>query len=1067
MAIIYSYPTVLPTTDDLILGTDVNKAGNPTKNFTIGSVIDLVTAGAAGLGATIKLTTPLGDARDPVTFVNQPMINLSDVTGSGTLTFPGLSAGALNISGGNLTTTGNVVAGAVTATSLTGNLLSTGTAGQIASAVQAITQNAGDNSTKIATTAYVDGIVDPSVLTFLGTTGGDQTVNLVAQKLSLLGTANQIESVSAGQSITFNFPAAGVILPDGSSATTQATGNDTTLVATTAFVQQEITGQDLDFSGNAASTGQVDLDSQVFAITGTTNQTATTALNQGLSISLTPSVTISGTFTGATFAGDLNGTINTATTGTTQAANNDSTLIATTKYVDNASSAKTLDYAGDATGPFSLNLSTDDLEFNGDSNITVTAATVTATKGIVTIDLDNDVTITGTMQAGTLSDGTFSGTAGTYTGGVSITSTDFVGALTGNASTATALAAVGTMSIDGDFTTTIAPTYTSGGNQIITANMADTVVTGKVLTNLSTATAQTITATDTILEALGYLQSTVTGLPAGLDYIGTWDASGGGGGSPDLTVAATHVPGQYYICSADSPAAGTFPNGGAVGPSEWKVGDWCIRGDAQNDVWQKIDNTSIIDGTGTTDKIARWIGPQTLGTGLISDDGATVTIGNTGAFLVEGNSTFGNATTDTVLAKGPVTFDETLDIKKGIFVNGTQGTDGYVLTSGNGSGAAMSWAEPTVGTVTSVSATTTGDALDVAVTTATTTPAIALTWAGGATGATKYVNGLGNLTTFPTLDNYQYWTLSDDTTTVNISSTDTAKILGGTYITSVVSAADKSATLTHDTTTRTSGTSAVSPAFGATVTMFDDVQTNGTGHVTISNLKTVTLPSPVNFTPSPTSVDAGAAGYVPAPAAGTGSTSYFLNGTGAMSIPPNDDGVTAVTATAPISSTGGDTPVISHDASGVGVGTYDSVTVDIKGHVTAGSNPGGSGGGIFSGDQAIAFPPPTLGDKAFTLNRATTGTLIFDVWFTSETSTSTSVAKKYTVAHANNATPVYNKIIDTGPDGSNDFTVSFYNAGSGLSVECYIVAGTIAQNIGYTVQVGHDSANALTFTAAS
>jgi hypothetical protein len=145
-----------------------------------------------------------------------------------------------------------------------------------------------------------------------------------------------------------------------------------------------------------------------------------------------------------------------------------------------------------------------------------------------------------------------------------------------------------------------------------------------------------------------------------------------------------------------------------------------------------------------------------------------------------------------------------------------------------------------------------------------------------------------------------------------------------------------------------------------------------------------------------------------------------------------------------------------------------NLEVDSSGNIIeTNANPGGSGGGIFSGDQAIAFPPPTLGDKAFTLNRATTGTLIFDVWFTSETSTSTSVAKKYTVAHANNATPVYNKIIDTGPDGSNDFTVSFYNAGSGLSVECYIVAGTIAQNIGYTVQVGHDSAIALTFTAAS
>ena len=192
----------------------------------------------------------------------------------------------------------------------------------------------------------------------------------------------------------------------------------------------------------------------------------------------------------------------------------------------------------------------------------------------------------------------------------------------------------------------------------------------------------------------------------------------------------------------------------------------------------------------------------------------------------------------------------------------------------------------------------------------------------------------------------------------------------------------------------------------------------------------------------------------------------FLRADATWVIPTNTEGVTAVTATAPISSTGGDTPVISHDASGVTAGTYDSVTVDAKGHVTAGTNPGGSGGGIFSGDQTITNSTPA--QKAFTLNRATTGTLIFDVWFTSETSIATSVAKKYTVAHANNATPVYNKIIDTGPAGSNDFTVSFVNAGSGLSVECYIIgAGIASQNIGYTVQVGHDSTNALTFTAAS
>jgi hypothetical protein len=463
--------------------------------------------------------------------------------------------------------------------------------------------------------------------------------------------------------------------------------------------------------------------------------------------------------------------------------------------------------------------------------------------------------------------------------------------------------------------------------------------------------------------------------------------------------------------------------------------------------------------------MAMWSGTvgdasQTLATGLIEQDSANtlITIGNSGSLLVEGNTTLGNATTDTVLAKGPVTFDETLDIKKGIFVDGTQGTDGYVLTSGNGSGAAMSWAEPTVGTVTSVSATTTGDALDVAVTTATTTPAIALTWAGGATGATKYVNGLGNLTTFPTLDNYQYWTLSDDTTTVNISSTDTAKILGGTYITSAVSAADKSATLTHDATTRTSNTSVASPAFGATVTMFDDVQTNGTGHVTISNLKTVTLPSPVNFTPSPTSTDAGVAGYVPAPAAGTGSASYFLNGTGAMSIPPNDDGVTAVTATAPISSTGGDTPVISHDASGVGVGTYDSVTVDIKGHVTAGTNQGGKGG-TFTGSSALT---DGVQGNLFTLTRANTGTLIFDVWLTSGDNTTESICKRYTVARSYSVTtPPYNKLIDTGPVSGNDFAVSFVGDAT-TGVICKVTPSGTNQTISYTVVVGYDSVNTLT-----
>ena len=55
MAIIYSYPTVLPSADDLILGTDVNQADKPTKNFTIQSIVDIVAGGASGLGAVLTI----------------------------------------------------------------------------------------------------------------------------------------------------------------------------------------------------------------------------------------------------------------------------------------------------------------------------------------------------------------------------------------------------------------------------------------------------------------------------------------------------------------------------------------------------------------------------------------------------------------------------------------------------------------------------------------------------------------------------------------------------------------------------------------------------------------------------------------------------------------------------------------------------------------------------------------------------------------------------------------------------------------------------------------------------
>ena len=165
-------------------------------------------------------------------------------------------------------------------------------------------------------------------------------------------------------------------------------------------------------------------------------------------------------------------------------------------------------------------------------------------------------------------------------------------------------------------------------------------------------------------------------------------------------------------------------------------------------------------------------------------------------------------------------------------------------------------------------------------------------------------------------DTYNKWVLTGDSGTQDILSGNTVDIAGGTYITTAASATD-TLTINHDLTSRTSDTDTSSPAFGADINVFDTLTTNATGHVTVTNLKTITLPSPVDFgsgsAPAATAA-VGTAGYVPAPAAGTGSASYFLNGLKGFTIPP-DTKLTTITTSSGTVSTG--TPLTgSIDAAG-------------------------------------------------------------------------------------------------------------------------------------------------------
>ena len=109
------------------------------------------------------------------------------------------------------------------------------------------------------------------------------------------------------------------------------------------------------------------------------------------------------------------------------------------------------------------------------------------------------------------------------------------------------------------------------------------------------------------------------------------------------------------------------------------------------------------------------------------------------------------------------------------------------------------------GTVTSVSSSTVGDALDVAVTNATTTPDLAFTWAGA---VTDYVNGLGDLVAFPTIptvpSNIVETVVTTNGTFIDLTPTTAAS--GDVTIT-----ADLSATGTPDATVYLRGDNAWEP----------------------------------------------------------------------------------------------------------------------------------------------------------------------------------------------------------------------------------------------------------------
>jgi len=113
-----------------------------------------------------------------------------------------------------------------------------------------------------------------------------------------------------------------------------------------------------------------------------------------------------------------------------------------------------------------------------------------------------------------------------------------------------------------------------------------------------------------------YVDDSITG---GASYLGVWDPDvslNSGFGNPSLDGGAADT-GDYYVCSADGAAT---PNGTGNEPNSWETGDWVIWNEdlGTGGLWQKIDNTTVLSGNGTANKVARWTNDETIGDGPIT-----------------------------------------------------------------------------------------------------------------------------------------------------------------------------------------------------------------------------------------------------------------------------------------------------------------------------------------------------------------------------------------------------------------------------------------------------------------
>ena len=219
-------------------------------------------------------------------------------------------------------------------------------------------------------------------------------------------------------------------------------------------------------------------------------------------------------------------------------------------------------------------------------------------------------------------------------------------------------------------------------NEPVTATSTVTATTflGDLNGTINTATTA-VTQVDAVdndtVATTAYVNNKIALIPAGLVFQGTWNAATN---TPTLT-SGSGTTGNFYIVS--TPGSTNLD-----GITDWKTGDWAVFIEqGVNDQWEKIDNSSVLDGIGTGGRVTKWSGSGTSNT--LTDSGIS-DASNAIAITINGNEEVGIGGSPfhkldvygTLRVSGQVTFGDDLSVNDSARFEGTTNP----ITIGDGFG---------------------------------------------------------------------------------------------------------------------------------------------------------------------------------------------------------------------------------------------------------------------------------------------------------------------------------------------------------------------------------------------